>query len=306
MSRRDLAKRRCVSLPLARLILVLLIAVLAGTSSARAAGRAECNSIPSQTLGRRVAYCAILPPSYDSSTTRRFPVLYFLHGLGENAQVLLTRGGWDLIQDLWNHKEIGEFVIVTPEAGRTFYINSRNGRVKYEKFFIREFIPYIERRYRIEAQRRERGIGGVSMGGYGALHLALSHPAFFGSVSAHSPALIASLPDAKLTADEEDLLTRIVGTAFGTPFDPAYWYRDSPFTLVKDDPRPAGLKIYFDCGMQDEFGFEQGAQEFHELLVARGIPHEFHLYPGGHSWDYFLQHLPASLELHSRAFGYRQ
>lgn len=306
MNRPTTVTFRRTSAPLARLTLGLLIAVLSFTVSARAAGRAECNSVPSRILGRRVAYCAILPPSYDTSKARRYPAFYFLHGLGENEQVLLTHGGWDLIQDLWGQKQIGQFVIVTPAADRTFYINSRNGRVRYEDFFIREFIPYIEHHYRIRPERRERGIGGVSMGGYGALHLALRHPGLFGSVSAHSPALIESLPNAKLTPDEEQILTRIVGTAFGTPFDPAYWYRNSPFTLIRNRPRPVGLKIYFDCGLEDEFGFERGAEEFHKLLLARGIPHEFHLYPGGHNWGYFLEHLPASLEFQSRAFGYRR
>ena len=93
------------------------------------------------------------------------------------------------------------------------------------------------------------------------------------------------------------------GNAFGSPFDPAFWDRENPFTLVRNGPRPAGMKIYFDCGTEDEYGFNVGAQAFHDLLAAKGIPHEFHLYPGGHDWTYFAQHFPASLEFQSRAFG---
>src|ERR1700740_2576310 len=125
----------------------LLIGFMGGILLApalRATGRAECVSLPSKILGRSVPYCVLLPPSYDSEKTRRYPVLYFLHGLGENEQILLNSGGWDLIQDLWDQKPIGEFLIATPAADRSFYINSRDGRARYEDFFIEEFLPFIE------------------------------------------------------------------------------------------------------------------------------------------------------------------
>jgi S-formylglutathione hydrolase FrmB len=283
-----------------------LVLFFAGTSLAvpvRAAGRAECRSLPSAILGHSVPYCVLLPPSFDAQKAQRYPVLYFFHGLGENEQILLNAGGWDLIQDLWDGHKIGEFVIVAPAGDRTFFINSRDGRVRYEDFLTKEFFVFIESHYRIRPGRRYRGVSGISMGGYGALHLALRHPQLFGSVSAHSPALIANLPLVKMDQFEQRALSRALGKAFGSPFDPAFWDRNSPFTLVKDGPRPAGLQIYFDCGTEDSYGFNRGAQAFHELLVAQGIPHEFHLYPGGHDWSYFAEHFPASLEFHSKAFG---
>jgi enterochelin esterase family protein len=285
--------------------LALLLACLLLAAPARAAGRAECRSLRSRILARSVAYCVLLPPSYDAQKARRYPALYFLHGLGENEQALLNSGGWNLIQDLWEQKQIGEFVVVAPDGGRSFYINARDGRARYQDFFVREFLPAIENRYRIRAGRRARGITGVSMGGYGALRLAFRFPELFGSVSAHSAALIERLPRAKLDASEADALARVMGGAFGAPFDRAFWDRNSPFTLVKNGPRPTGLQIYFDCGTEDEFGFYTGARAFHDLLVSRKIAHEFHLYPGGHNWSYFARHFSASLEFHSHAFGSR-
>jgi S-formylglutathione hydrolase FrmB len=282
---------------------ILICAALTLGATARAAGRAECSTVQSKILGRQVPYCILLPPSYDKDKTRRYPVFYFLHGLGENAQVLLNSGGWDLIQDLWSQHKIGEFLIVTPNADNSFYINARNGRDNYQSFFIREFLPYIEHRYRTGRERRDRGIGGVSMGGYGALRFALLYPQLFAAVTAHSAALIEAPPHAQLTQTESLALTQFVGTAFGTPFNRVYWDKESPFTIVKTHPRPAGLKIYFDCGTSDTFGFNRGAEKFHQLLDLRGIPNEFHLYPGGHNWSYFAQHLTASLEFQSRAFG---
>lgn len=263
-------------------------------------GRIECRSTPSKILGRGVRYCAILPPSYDANKSRRYPVVYFLHGLGGNEQFLVTSGGWNLIEDLWQHK-IGEFLIVTPDAGSSFYINSRDGRVRYEDFFVREFIPFIDHNYRTSAVRHSRGIAGISMGGYGALHIAFRHPELFASVSANSAALLEKLPDVHFANPQQSALLRVL-RAFGTPPDPAFWHRNDPLALART-ANLAGLKIYLDCGTEDDYGFYRGASALDKILSARKIPHEFHLYPGSHNWQYFAAHLPAVFEFHSRAFG---
>jgi S-formylglutathione hydrolase FrmB len=286
---------------IARTLNIILLAwvVLILARPVRAASRAECQPMPSTILGHPVGYCAILPPSYDADKTRRYPVLYFLHGLGENEQILVTSGGMTLIDDLWNSGQLGEFIIVTPAAGSSFYINSFSGRVRYEDFLIQEFFPFIEKRYRVRPGREGRGISGVSMGGYGALRLAFRHPALFNAVSAHSAALVESLP-AAITNDP--LLLRALGNAFGSPPNPAFWDRNTPSVFART-ANLAGLKIYFDCGADDELGFAVGTRALDKLLTSRHIPHEAHIYPGGHSWDYFAAHIAASLEFHSRAFG---
>ncbi len=293
---------RASRITLAAFIIFLGYSTMSSTAQAARAGRAECRSVPSKILGHAVPYCVILPPSYDSEK-QRYPVLYFLHGLGSNSQLLIDYGGMDLVNDLWAQHEIGEFLIVAPDGDRSFYINSRDGSVRYEDFFIREFIPYIEGHYRVRSERQYRGVSGVSMGGYGALRFALRYPQLFGSVSAHSAALVANLPIGVMTGYQGAMLSQILGTAFGSPPDAVYWNQNSPFTLVKKGPLPNGLKIYFDCGTEDEYGFETGAKAFHDLLNSRHIPNEFHLYPGGHDWSYVAEHFPASLKFHSRAFG---
>ncbi len=288
----------------ATLMMMLGCAAICAAAAAAAPGRAECRSAPSKILGHAVPYCVILPADYDTDKSNAYPVVYFLHGLGGNEQLLLNSGGMNMIQDLRDQKRIGEFLIVAPDAGRSFYINSRDGKVRYEDFFIREFLPYIESHYRVRAERKSRGVTGVSMGGYGALRFALKYPNLFVAVSAHSPALIETLPNIKVSGDQAAAVAEVLGKAFGSKVDAAFWERESPFTIVKDGPRPAGLQIYFDCGTDDEFGFNKGAAQFDELLNARGIAHEFHLYPGGHDWGYFAEHLPASFEFQSRAFGF--
>jgi S-formylglutathione hydrolase FrmB len=93
---------------------------------------------------------------------------------------------------------------------------------------------------------------------------------------------------------------------FGQPVDRAFWDRESLFTQARRASPGEGWKIYFDCGSEDDFGFEDGNQALDRALTARAIRHEFHLYRGTHGWDYFARHLPASLEFHAKAFGAAQ
>ena len=109
---------------------LLLSCVMSATTTA-STGRAECNSLPSKMLARTVPYCVLLPPSYDSEKTRRYPILYLLHGLGDNEQMLVHSGGMNLIEDLWEQHQLGEFLIVTPAGEASFYINSRDGQRRY-------------------------------------------------------------------------------------------------------------------------------------------------------------------------------
>jgi S-formylglutathione hydrolase FrmB len=281
-------------------LVTLIWCCLLAAPAAHAAGRGECLAMRSRILGQPVPYCALLPPSYDADTARRFPVLYFLHGLGDNEQMFLRFGGWTMIQDLWERHELGEFIIVTPRAGSSFYLNSRDGRYRYEDFLLREFVPFIERRYRVRPGRTSRGIAGISMGGYGALRLAFRRPDLFGSVAVHSAAIVAGIP-ADTGSNVRGRL-RLFAEVFGSPVDRAFWNRNDPLVLARSAPL-GRTKIYFDCGSQDDYGFDAGAQALHNLLVSRKVTHEYHLYPGGHNWLYFAQHLPASLAFESQAFG---
>ncbi len=263
-----------------------------------AAGRVECAALRSRIMGRPMRYCALLPPSYDADKTRTYPVLYWLHGLGGNAESFVDSGGWTLVEELRNRRQIGDFVIITPDGDATFFINSRDGSRPWENFFVREFVPAMQRHYRLRASRAERGISGISMGGYGALHLAFAHPELFGSVSSHFGALIDRASPEILTGGG----LRVMNLAFGDPFDVSYWNRNNPLRIA-EHANLAGLKIYFDCGTEDDFGFDAGARVLDRILSARHVPHEFHLYPGRHGWQFAAEHLPASLEFHSHAFG---
>src|SRR5208337_3528075 len=185
-------KYRVQILRVVRALVALLALCLAPLLDAQ--GRAECSVIKSAVLEHSIRYCAFLPASFDQDKTRRYPVLYYLHGLGDNEQSLLNLGGWDVISELRRQGKIGDFIVLAPSAGRTFYLNSENGKVRYDDFFIKEFMPQMEKKYRAEGTRATRGITGVSMGGYGALRFAFKYPDQFAAVSAQMPALIAQLP----------------------------------------------------------------------------------------------------------------
>jgi len=278
----------------------LLVALLVGPC--RAQGRIDCNALQSQILSETVHYCVMLPPDYDAATAghspRRYPVLYFLHGLGDNEQTLFKSGGWDLIQDLRQKGQVSDFLVVAPEGRRSFYVNSADGRVRYSDFFIREFIPYIESHYSIRRERSARALSGFSMGGYGALRFAFAHPELFSSVSAQSAALIAEPPQQAENGPLEGV--------FGNPIDVRHWNQNSPFVLAKRNRaqiRASGLSIYFNCGSKDDFRFDRGAEELHRQLQAEGIQHEYHLYSGNHGAEYFLAHLGEILKFHSHIFA---
>jgi len=271
------------------------------TPAAQATGRAECVSLPSKILEHAVPYCVLLPPSYDAEKTRRYPILYLLHGLGDNEEFLVHSGGMNLVEDLWEQHQLGELLIVTPAGGVSFYINSHDGKRRYEDFFLQEFMPGVEKRYRAQAGRGSRGIAGISMGGYGALHIAFQHPQLFAAVGAHSAALIEKLPNITTENSRQMSQLRVLGPAFGSPFDSAFWNQNDPVKIARA-ANLSGLKIYFDCGSEDDYGFELGAETLDKLLSSRHITHEFHLYPGGHDWIYFAAHLPALLEFEFHAF----
>ncbi len=288
--------------------LICFFLVIAGVS-ASAQSRIDCSALNSHILKQIVHYCVYLPSGYDAGANkhppRRYPVLYFLHGLGDNEQTLFNSGGWTLLDDLRKEHKMGDFLIVAPEGRRSFYINSADGSVRYSDFFLQEFLPHIEAKYQIVKGRAGRAISGISMGGYGALRFAFAHPELFSAVSAQSAALITEAPQALDSASRSGApLTGVLAPVFGKPIDVPHWNDNSPFVLAKKNaPALRKMAIYFNCGQDDNYGFEKGAAALHVELQKEGIKHEYHAYPGDHSLTYFLSHFDEVMEFHSRAFG---
>lgn len=285
------------------------LSILIVSTWASAQSRMDCGALKSEILHRAVRYCVYVPSGYDDGGAqhppRRYPILYFLHGLGDNEQTLFNSGGWTVLDDLRKQGRMGDFLIVAPEGRRSFYVNSADGSERYSDFFLQEFVPKIEAKYRVRAGRPGRAISGISMGGYGALRMAFAHPELFSAVSAQSAALITETPQQLDAASQSGSpLPAVLGPVFGKPIDVPHWNGNNPFALAKKNV--AGLRklaIYFNCGQADNYGFEKGAADLDAELSRERVPHEYHAYPGDHSITYFLSHFAEVMEFHSRTFG---
>jgi S-formylglutathione hydrolase FrmB len=291
---------KAVSRGIAVLGCLLLLVSLSVAQSASAQSKVECSTLESKILARAVPYCVMLPPAYGLDKARRFPVAYYLHGLGDNEQSLVNLGGWAIYDRLMREKKVGEFVVVAPAGFASFYINSKDGKFRYEEFFLQEFMPAMEKKYRIGTTRSQRGIMGVSMGGYGAMHYAFKYPERFAAVSANMPALVEHAPRVLSQGQQ-----RLMGVLFGDPPDLSFYEKSSAFHLARTAPLPSlkRMTIYFDCGANDRYGFNVGTTAMDKLLTQRGVPHEAHIYPGGHDWPFVLEHFAASLEAQSKGLG---
>jgi S-formylglutathione hydrolase FrmB len=294
------------------LALTLALGLFGSTGSVQAGGVAEsrtagpmdleCSQIQSTILSRAVSYCVALPGDYSSSGTRRYATLYFLHGLFESDRSWADRGGKEILDGLLAKGEVGPFIVVLPDGGKTFYINSFDGQIRYEDFFVQELIPFIDQHYRTIAQPAARAISGISMGGYGSLHLGMHHADLFSAASAQSAALIARLPNPLPTTGRMGFLAELLQGTFGSPLNEAYWEANSPLTLAEHPERFAGLKLYFDVGDQDRYGFQEGNEQLDQILKSKNFPHEFVLRSGNHGWDYEGMYMQYALLFHWRLF----
>jgi len=260
------------------------------TAQATPGSGVEYGSLQSASLGKELKFAVQLPPSYQTDTKRRYPVLYFLHGMNGNEREFERRGVAAAINKMRDDGKIGEFIIVSPAGENSFYLNAKNG-VRYEDAIIKDLIPYIEKTYRVIGTAATRSIQGISMGGWGALYLAFKHPEMFSTVTAHCAALVPELPHPSGTDRRSQFLSQLVGKIFGDPPDEEYFRAANPVFVVEQNLpaiKKSGIKIYFDCGEQDRYGFGEPNKAFDEKLTKLGLAHEFHMYPGGHGWEYMI------------------
>lgn len=252
--------------------------------------RVEYSSFQSAALGHELKFAIQLPPSYDKDPKRKYPVLYFLHGMNGNEGEFERRGVAAAVNRFRESGKIGEMIIVSPAGKNSFYLNAKNGE-KYEDAIIKDLIPYIEKTYRTYGTADMRAIQGISMGGFGALTLAFKHPEMFSSVSAHCAALFAELPTASGTDQRSQFRAKLVGDIFGNPPDEEFFKQNNPMDLAASNAaaiKKSGMQIYFDVGEQDRYGFAEPNKDFDARLTKAGIAHKFNLFQGNHGWDYMI------------------
>lgn len=261
--------------------------------------------LPSAILGRDVAYAVYLPPGYEAST-RRFPVVYLLHGYTDDESGWIQFGEIQLAADrAIADREIPPMIIVMPDGGVTFYINDAAGKVRYEDMFVGELIPYIDRTYRTRPDREFRGVAGLSMGGWGTLVYSFRHPDLFAAGAAFSAAVWSDDDIAGMKQKDWDgLLGPLFGTAGKAGRDrlSPHFREVSPLALASSLPEDSLKKVryYLDCG-DDDF-LIRGNCALHLLLTDRRIPHEFRVRDGGHTWKYWRTGIVDGLRFIGQSF----
>jgi len=256
-------------------------------------------SMTSKILKGERKYAVYLPPDYGTSQ-RSYPVLYLLHGAGDDQT------GWIQFGEVLHlaDKTILEgnatpMIIVMPDAntGQRGYFNDIKGDWRYEDFFFQEFMPFVEKTYRVKGEKRYRAVAGLSMGGGGAFVYALRHPELFSSACP----LSASTGPLTLAEAKEYLQRRNISYTSETQVE-SYFKSISVLELINQvaDDQKKAVRWYIDCG-DDDFLFE-GNSLVHIAMRKKEIPHEFRIQDGGHSWRYWRNALPTVLSFVSEAF----
>jgi enterochelin esterase-like enzyme len=255
-------------------------------------------TMKSKILNMDRKYSVYLPPDYEISN-RSYPVLYLLHGAGDDQTGWVQFGEVNLIADKAIHEgKSTAMIIVMPDAntGRRGYFNSVGGDFRYEDFFFQEFIPFIEKTYRIRAEKQYRAVAGLSMGGGGTIIYALHHPEVFAAAcplsasvrrqSDNRSRLLADTVGPKPTAEQIDL--------YGKQHDAIYLVENMP------DNQKTQVRWYFDCG--DDDSLLEGNSLLHIAMRKKEIPHEFRVRDGAHNWSYWREALPEVLDFISKGF----
>lgn len=257
-------------------------------------------TIKSSILKMERKFAVYLPPDYETSQ-RSYPVLYLLHGMGDDQTGWIQFGEVLRITDNAIKDGVATpMIIIMPDANteRIGYFNSINNDWRYEDFFFEELMPFVEKTYRIKSEKRFRAIAGLSMGGGGSFMYALHRPDLFSSacpLSAYVGPL--SVNDAK-----ETLTKYFNETNFDEEKLIPYYKNHNAISLIDNLPaeKLKSVRWYIDCG-DDDFLYE-GNSLVHLAMRKKNIPHEYRVRDGGHTWTYWRESLPEVLKFVSDAF----
>lgn len=252
----------------------------------------------SKILNMDRKFAIYLPPDYETSQ-RSYPVLYLLHGAGDDQT------GWVQFGEVLNiaDKVIKEgsatpMIIIMPDAstGQRGYFNDIKNNWRYEDFFFNELMPYVEKTWRIKTEKRYRAISGLSMGGGGTFMYALHRPELFSAacpLSAYIGPLSIDEFKKNISKDQPALPDSVIT---------GYFNRHNAISLVNNvaDSVKRSVRWYIDCG-DDDFLYE-GNSLVHIAMKKKDIPHEFRIREGAHNWTYWRQSLPTVLEFISMSF----
>ena len=237
----------------------------------------------SAAIGRTMPYRLYLPPDYSkrAASDRRFPVVYLLHGQSGRYDEWSGYGVEMVANDLWKHGKFAQVILVAPQGGLGYWMN-QDGGTRWGDYVAKDLVNHLDATYRTIAQREARAIGGLSMGGHGALQIALNFPDLFGAVGAHSPSI----------RPRESAPAFMGGGAF-------FANRD-PLSLIERAEIKSPPRIWLDSGRRDPW--KPAAEALHTALTRRGWAHEWRLYDGEHDGWYWGDHLWDYLPFYAKAF----
>lgn len=287
-----------------KLLLLITLVTLHLTSVSQSSVVKESLTIDSKILGKQVKYSIYLPAGYESNN-QSYPVLYLLHGYSDDETGWTQFGQVQPIADKTIASgEAPSTIIVMPDGGTSFYINSYDGKVLYEDFFVKEFIPYIESTYRIRKKKEFRAIAGLSMGGYGSLIFSLKYPELFAAAAPLSAAVWTDEEILK-TSDErwDNFMSAFLQKGLrGKDRLNKHYYDNSPLKLVETGAldKLKTVRFYIDCG-DDDF-LIKGNMALHAAMIDKGVPHEFRVRDGVHTWVYWRASLPEVLKFVGKSF----
>jgi S-formylglutathione hydrolase FrmB len=235
-------------------------------------------SLQSAALGRPIKYRVLLPEGYAASS-KRFPVLYLLHGLDGHYD------DWSTRTQLAGAARGVSLIVVMPEGGDSWYTNAVDGSGRFEDYISTDLVQDVETKYRAIRAKYGRAIAGLSMGGYGAVKIALKHPGMFAAAGSLSGAFDATDPPfaTLFPAHAEEM-----GRIFGPPGS-ATRRENDVFRIAENAPGTNLPALYIDCGESDRL--LASTRRLVEIVQRRGFSYEYHETPGAHSWDYWNRRL---------------
>jgi enterochelin esterase-like enzyme len=235
----------------------------------------------SEILTTTVSYFVYLPHGYDADPTRRYPVVYMLHGIGGDKAEWIGYGLLQSARELMATGQIEPFIIVMPQGDDSYWLNHYEGP-RWGDYLAYDVTAVIDQRYRTIVDNRARIVAGLSMGGTGALQIAFNYPDVFHIAAAHSPTI--------RTFDE------------ALPYFGDIWHFSliDPLSIARDRRVPAGLVLRIDAGDEDDW--LERTSELSRLLSEGGIPHDFVVSPGWHDAFYWVDQLPAYLRFYDESF----
>jgi enterochelin esterase-like enzyme len=282
-----------------KIIIISLLVLLNSLEFSFAQSKVFDNlKMKSEILDMERNYAVYLPPDYETSS-RSYPVLYLLHGLGDDQTGWIQFGEVKKIADdsILNGNAT-PMIIIMPDAntGVIGYFNIPSRNWMYEDFFFEELMPYVESKYRIKSNKRFRAISGLSMGGGGTITYALHRPDLF---SAAAPLSAAT---GSLDIDKSIQRLNSFGFKYNRDEVRSLLKSNHPLELIDDIPlnKLNSVRWFIDCG-DDDYLYEDNSL-LHIAFSDRGINHEYRVRDGAHNWTYWRGSLPKVLEFVSQSF----